>query len=407
MKNKKYKLRKNCLCCNNNRLNEIINLGLHSFADRFIPLKLKFKLDPIYPLILDMCKNCSFIQSRVITNPKDRYLSFDYSYTSSNSLYAKTHWQEFATSIDKKIGIKNKKIIEIGSNDGYLSSILKNNGADILAVDASSFMTKVSKKKKLNALNLIFSFKESKIIKKKFGEADIIIANNVFNHSNNPNNFLKGVNNLLKKNGHFIFEQPNFAKGLEAKKFDQIYHEHISYFTSKNINSILNCNNFKINNISSNDYHGGSLRTISVKDKSNLETFDISKFIQKEEKKNIYKISYYKKLNKFFVKEKNNLKKKINRYIKMGYVVCGVGAGAKSNTFLTFNQLDNTKINFITDNSKYKINKLTPLTRIIIKSDLEINKYKKIVCLLLSWNISNLISKKIKKINSKIKIIRI
>ena len=91
----------------------------------------------------------------------------------------------------------------------------------------------------------------------------------------------------------------------------------------------------------------------------------------------------------------------------MGYVVCGVGAGAKSNTFLTYNQLDSTKINFITDNSKYKINKLTPLTRIIIKNDLEINKYKKIVCLLLSWNISNLIIKKIKKINSKIKIIRI
>ena len=34
----------------------------------------------------------------------------------------------------------------------------------------------------------------------------------------------------------FMFkEQPDFAIGALSLKFDQIYHEHVSYFTSRNI----------------------------------------------------------------------------------------------------------------------------------------------------------------------------
>ena len=98
----KNKLRSKCLCCNKNKLNEIINLGLHSFADRFVPKKKLNIIDPKYPLILDMCNNCKFIQSRVVTDPKNRYLEIDYSYTSSNSNYSRNHWVEFADSLEKK-----------------------------------------------------------------------------------------------------------------------------------------------------------------------------------------------------------------------------------------------------------------------------------------------------------------
>ena len=117
----KHKSRLRCLCCDKKNLNEIIDLGLHSFADRFVPKEKLNITDPKYPLVLDMCNNCKFIQSRTITNPKNRYLEIDYSYTSSNSNYSRNHWIEFADSLEKKISLKNKKIIEIGSNDGFLS----------------------------------------------------------------------------------------------------------------------------------------------------------------------------------------------------------------------------------------------------------------------------------------------
>ena len=108
-----------------------------------------------------------------------------------------------------------------------------------------------------------------------------------------------------------------------------------------------------------------------------------------------------KKINskkKFLLSTLINLSKK-------GYVISGVGAGAKSNTFLTFYGLNYKIIKFLTDSSIFKKNKYTPVSRIIIKDDKELIKYKKIACIILSWNISNLVIDKIKKLNKRIKII--
>ncbi len=400
----KDKFRLRCLCCNKNNLNEIINLGLHSFADRFVPKEKLNIIDPKYPLILDMCNNCKFIQSRTVTNPKNRYLEIDYSYTSSNSNYSRNHWVQFADSLEKKTSLKNKKIIEIGSNDGFLSYLLKKKGAEVLGVDASEFMVKISKKK-INAIQSIFSNSQSKKIKKLFGKADIIIANNVFNHSNKPLDFLRGVYNLLKENSIFIFEQPNFTIGVLSLKFDQIYHEHVSYFTARNIKSILDYSNLKILSLSKNEYHGGSLRTIASKKNSSLKEFKINKFINYENKKNIYKLEFYKKMIKKINFKKKKLLTKLSNLSAKGYILSGIGAGAKSNTFLTFYGLNNKIIKFLTDSSKFKKNKYTPVSRIIIKDDKELMKHKKIACIILSWNISTLVIDKIKKLNKKIKII--
>jgi len=265
-------------------------------------------------------------------------------------------------------------------------------------------MVKISKKK-INAIQSIFSNSQSTKIKKLFGKADIIIANNVFNHSDNPLDFLRGVHNLLKENSIFIFEQPNFTIGVLSLKFDQIYHEHISYFTARNIKSILDYSDLKILSLSKNEYHGGSLRTIVSKKNSSLKEFKIDKFVNYENKKNIYKSIFYKKMMKKINLKKKILLTKLNNLSAKGYTVSGIGAGAKSNTFLTFYGLDNKIIKFLTDSSKFKKNKYTPISRIIIKDDKELINYKKIACIILSWNISSLIIDKIKKLNKKIKII--
>lgn len=380
-------------------------MGSHSFADRFIPKsKLKFN-DPQYPLILDLCDRCKYVQSRHVTNPKNRYITIDYSYTSSNSNYSKNHWIDFANSLEKKIKLQNKKIIEIGSNDGFLSYQLKKKGAQVLGVDASEFMVKLSKKK-INTIQSIFTLKESKKIKKLFGEADIIIANNVFNHSDKPLDFLEGVKNLLKKDAIFIFEQPDFAKGILSLKFDQIYHEHISYFTVRNIKSLLKYSGLKIISLKKNGYHGGSLRTIATNSYSKLKEFNASKFIEFENKNKIYGVKFYKNMMKKINNKKINLLNKLIKLTQDDYIISGIGAGAKSNTFLTFYGLNNIIIKFLTDSSKFKQNKYTPKTRIIIKDDNELTNYKKIACLILSWNISGMVIKKIKKINRNIKFIK-
>jgi 2-polyprenyl-3-methyl-5-hydroxy-6-metoxy-1,4-benzoquinol methylase len=397
-------LRKNCLSCKKKFLKEIINLGTHSFADRFIPKDKLNSKDPTYPLILDYCTKCSFIQSRVKTDPKHRYVDIDYSYTSSNSKYSREHWEKFAEFLEKKYHVKNKKILEVGSNDGYLCEILNKKGASCLGVDASKFMTKLSEARKVNSINAIFSFKESLKIKKKFKKFDIIIANNVFNHSDSPSEFLRGISKLLNTDGIYVFEQPDFAIGALTLKFDQIYHEHISYFTYKNIKTFLKNNKFKLIDIKKNDYHGGSLRSVATQNisKKYSQNYNPSNF---KKYNKIYNLTFFKKMMNKINKKRSSFLKKIFSLKSKGFIICGIGAGAKANTFLTYYSLNNSLVKFLTDASKFKQNKFTPLTRILIKDDNEIKKHKKIACILLSWNISSLIVKKIKLLNKNIKIL--
>ena len=56
--------------------------------------------------------------------------------------------------------------------------------------------------------------------------------------------------------------------------------------------------------------------------------------------------------------------------------------------------------------SLFKIGKFTPHTRIPIKKDKIIKNYKKVVCIILSWNISKPLKKKILKINKHVKFLK-
>ena len=82
-------------------------------------------------------------------------------------------------------------------------------------------------------------------------------------------------------------------------------------------------------------------------------------------------------------------------------LIC-IGAAAKANTFLNFYGLNNNLVNCITDASKNKIGKFTPLTRIPITPDMIIKNYKKPNIIFTAWNVSDNLRKIINKINPKI-----
>jgi len=153
---------------------KIFDLGEHPFADTFISKNDLKKKEPIYPLrcVLDKKSGCIF--NEVITSDKKRYNLYDYSYTSSNSNYSKNYWREYAIEFKKKYRSQGK-ILEVGCNDGFLLEHLNKKGFETYGCDASKFISNLSKNKKI-------------------GKVDDVIANNVVNHSNNPDDFFKGKN---------------------------------------------------------------------------------------------------------------------------------------------------------------------------------------------------------------------
>jgi SAM-dependent methyltransferase len=392
---------------NKNHDIKIIDLGFHPYADTFINKDQLNYSEPIFQLSCYLNKRTGIIKNSITTDEKSRYNLYDYSYTSSNSEYSRNYWEKYSKDIKQELKInENSKILEIGSNDGFLLKCLKKHTKRIWGADASQFMCGVAKKNKIRTFNLIFNQKNSRNIKNKIGKVDVIISNNVLNHSNDVLDFILGVKNLLNQNGTFIFELPYWYNLVLHEQFDQIYHEHVNYFTVKSSEFLLKKCGLQIVKIKETEYHGGSIRIYSqIKRKSKINS-EVKKYISKETKLGLFKEETYKKFMNNLNRKKISFLKKIIDYKKKNYKIVGIGAPAKGNTFLNFLKLDNCLIDFVTDGSKFKINKYTPLSRIPILPDKYLKKIKGKICVIfLSWNLEKILKPQLLRYKKKIKFI--
>tara|TARA_Y100000592_G_scaffold54185_1_gene85435 strand:+ start:4839 stop:6071 length:1233 start_codon:yes stop_codon:yes gene_type:complete len=401
--------RDNCLICGSNALSKIIDLGNQPYADTFVDENRYHDMLPVYNLSCAMCDSCGHVQTTCTTSPLERYNMFDYSYTSSNSSVAKRHWSDYSKEVMNFLSVSTVEgisVCEIGSNDGFLLSLFKNVGAKVLGVDASEYLVNIANHNNIPTIQSIFDYDNSddilRIFKQKF---DLVMANNVFNHSDNPLSFSMGVNNILKDGGFFVFEVPYWKSTIDSHKIDQIYHEHVSYFTAMSVKNIMEKNSFEICNIKVVDYHGGSLRVYARKSTSKInhcqELFDL---IRNENY--LYSKDTYLLLNDRIREKKLTFLSDIYDIKNNKNVpIIAIGAAAKGNTFLNFMNLDSSIVDFVTDSSVHKQGKYTPLTNIKIVSDDILLNYDEVYAIILSWNLSEKIKDKLRLINKKIKFI--
>src|SRR5262249_31495412 len=74
------------------------------------------------------------------------------------------------------------------------------------------------------------------------------------------NDFLDGVRALLARDGLLTIEFPHLLRTLEGNQFDQIYHEHFSYFSLGSATRILAAHGLAVVDVEELGTHGGSLR---------------------------------------------------------------------------------------------------------------------------------------------------
>lgn len=384
-------------------MSKIIDLGMHPFADSFIEEKQLGMSEPVYPLQCSLDSESGEI--RVIFNTKadKRYNLYNYSYTSSNSKFSRNHWINYAKAVSEHLKLaKGSKVVEIGSNDGYLAKQFQDLGYDVVGVDPSLYMAELATKLGIKTYSKLFNQETSAHVAEDFGKADLICANNVFNHTNEPESFVEGVVNLLNQDGVFVYELPYWFYTIKDKKFDQIYHEHVLYFTVKSSYNLLRKVGLEIIDVQVVDYHGGSLRVFANKVENVTLREPIKKMIDEEEDYGLFDVNLYHRFMEELRNKRNLFLIDLYKIKSEGYPIIGVGAAAKGNTFLNFYNLDSTVLDYVTDASEHKQGKYTPLTRIPIVGDEIFAQYDKAYALILSWNISDIIKESLKKINGNI-----
>jgi len=377
---------KECSVCKKKFL-RILDLGLHPCADTFVKKK-KIALNlKKYPLQVGFC-SCNHLTAINKISPNERYTKFDYSYTSDNSPVSRNHFYQISKIINKRCNLKDKdSIIEIGSNDGtFLKYIKKLSNINVLGVDPSKFMCDLANKKGIRTYNNFFNFKNSKKIKNKYGNFDLLYAANVFNHIDKPDNFLKGCSQVLKNEGLIVLEVPDLDSLINTCGFDTIYHEHRQYFSINSIKKILIKNHYKLLGYEKIDYMSGSLRVFAQKCNYNMKLKTDSLCQMKKNLKNF--IKFEKKI--FFIRDE--VLSFIQKYKKQNKTIIGIAAATKGNTLLNFCGINYKDLKCIIENSPYKINKFAPGSGIPIKDERTFKGYE--AAIILPWNITKHLYKK-------------
>ena len=387
----------------------IIDLGQHGFADSFYPIELKDIASKTVPLVCCLDKTTGLVQLQNITVAKDRYDLVDYSYTSSNSQISQEHWNEFFNSVTSKINLQGGYILEIGSNDGYLLSLFKRITSNVTGLDASTTMVTEANSRGINTVHGIFG--ESEKLNPNIGDVerkfDAILANNVLNHANNPLKFVKEISSLLNRDGVFIFEVPYWCNTISSLRFDQIYLEHITYFTVGSLEYLLSTAGLYINEVELVNYHGGSLRVYaSFKKECSLNKGNFivleNNLKLKDEKTYVLYVNKVNQVRDNFLKNLTKLKEK-----NQTSTVFGVGAAAKANTLLTYYGLNSQSVEFIVDSSPFKQGKITPVSLIPIMADETLTKVSNGIGIILAWNLSDNLKNKLLSINKNIEFLDI
>ena len=129
----------------------------------------------------------------------------------------------------------------------------------------------------------------------------MILASNVFAHSDNLKEMAECMFNLLSKKGTIIIEVQYLMNTLKDLTFDNIYHEHYNYWSLTSLINFFNQFNTKIFRAEKVDTHGGSLR-IYISKNNKIKIDKSVKQILEEENYGIKKFTTYKNLAKKSIK---------------------------------------------------------------------------------------------------------
>ena len=376
-----------CRSCGNTKLKRVISLGYQPLANNL--LNKKDEKCELYPLEVNYCDRCHNCQLSVAVNPKKMFSN--YLYTSSTSKSFREHFINAANKYIKDFKLNKKKsyIIDIGSNDGVALKPFKNLGfKKILGVEPAKNLAKLANKNKIKTFN---GFLEGNNLKKIKKNADLILASNVFAHSDKLKEMAECMFKLLSKNGSIIIEVQYLLNTLKDLTFDNIYHEHYNYWSLTSLIMFFDKLNATIYKAEKIETHGGSLRIYVKSSKKTKVERSVKLILEEEEKFGIKNYKSYQEFAKKVYKIRENVRKNILKLKKNNAKIIGYGSPAKATTALNFFGISN-EIECIVEDNKLKHGKFLPGMNIPIVSRSAI-KEKPDYALVLAWNFFDEIKK--------------
>jgi len=382
--------RKHCPICHTQNLLEFINFGQMPVANAFLKQEDLYKPEFKYEMAVGFCENCKMVQLVNIV-PYDKYIVPDetgktqYAFFSSTSKAMEEHFASVAGEIEEKFLELNSQVLEIGSNDGIFLKAFKNH--NVLGIEPSDNVADVAKSLGIETITNFFSEDLARRIVEQRGKFKAIFSANVILNIIDLHDLLRGVNHLLEDKGVFIFEDPYLVDILEKTSYDQIYDEHVWYFSLTSLSNLLEMHGMQIFHAQREWVHGGSMRVYTCKKNAYEKTSQLKQYLEQERQKKIHEIDPYIEFAKKVEKSKQELQILLKSLKSEGKKIVGYAAASKGTIVLNYCDIGKETLDYISDSTPFKQGLYSPGKHIPIVAPEHFHQDKEVDYALLSaWN---------------------
>lgn len=373
-----------CLICKT-EISPFINFGKMPIANGFLTQE-QFEDEFFFELKVAACPHCNMVQLTELVDPTKMFHE-NYAFFSSTSSYMARHFREMAHWIDQ-VYLKGKDpfIIEIGSNDGILLRHYAKAGYLHLGIEPSSNVAKVAIDNGVATINDFFSEELAQDILGTYGEVDAIIGANVMCHIPDLHSVAAGIKLLLKPRGVLIFEDPYIGEIINKTSYDQIYDEHVFYFSATSIQHLFSMHELELIDVLPQHVHGGSMRYVVAHAGAYPIAQSLLDCLDREKELGLRDPSTYTQFGKRIETSRHALKSILEQLKSDGKRVVGYGATSKSTTVTNYCGITSELVEYISDTTPIKQGKFSPGAHIPVRQYADFQQDYPDVALLFAWN---------------------
>lgn len=359
-------------------------------ANSFLTEEECAKKESNFPLTVSFCDDCYLVQSQDVVDSS--VLFKDYVYMTSGSKPLVEHFERLAQKLLERLKLsKDDLVIDIGSNDGtFLKPLQKE--CIVIGVEPAHIMAEVSRGNGIPTEENFFDLSLARSIKERYGKARLILAANVFAHIDDIHTVCAGVEEVLDDNGIFVIEAHWVGNLIGDGGFDQIYHEHLCYYSLTALSRLLEKHNLTVVDIEFVPNHGESMRVFAAK--SGPVNDSVALALKRERDLGLDKLETFEKFAQKVKHNREHLVATIAQLKSQGKKIAGYGAPAKGNTLLNYCGIGRDSVDYITDATPLKHGLYAPGSHIPVVPPERLKEDVPDYLLLLAWNYKESILKK-------------
>ena len=378
------------------------DLGMSPVSNAFLKPDQVDRMEPFYPLHAYVCGRCFLVQLEQFEAP-DAIFGDDYAYFSSYSDSWLVHARSYVQSVIPRLGLDaNSQVVEIASNDGYLLQYFLQAGIPVLGVEPARNVADAARAKGIHTVTEFFGRATAERLAAEGKKADLLLGNNVLAHVPDLNDFVGGLQILLRQGGTITKEFPHLLQLMRENQFDTIYHEHFSYFSLLTVSAVFSKHGLRIYDVDRLPTHGGSLRVYAchADDAGKAQSPRVQALLDEERAAGLDRLDAYRGFDEQVKETKRRLLELLIPLKRASKTIAGYGAPAKGNTLLNYCGIRKDFIDYTVDRSPQKQGRLLPGTRIPVHPPERIFETRPDYVLILPWNIKEEILDQMKTISS-------